>query len=201
MLEDPQIIFQWSVGRLFNDWCHLRLIKLYLEPKGSNYISVDRFWMHMLWYLRFHCIGLVCKCKHMTDSLMEVASLCGYIRTLHMIISTVFHQSSLSKQVKLYFHFIINCLPGYCLRCDGNNLFKGKVIPVENFTLESSLIRKRMTVSGELLPEVRSALWRWLYLLTASYKPKSCIQICLISETKGKSKHRLQEKKVFCFNR
>jgi len=47
----------------------------------------------------------------------------------------VFYQSRLLKQgiqVKVHFSFIINCLP-VDAACNGNNLFKGKVIPVGTF--------------------------------------------------------------------
>lgn len=71
--------------------------------------------MHRLWYLKFHCMGLVLKFKHMANSLMLVASLDGYIHfTLHVTTLIVFYQSRLLKQgiqVKVYFSFIINCLP------------------------------------------------------------------------------------------
>lgn len=89
--------------------------------------------------------------------------MCGYICIQHMIISTMFHQSSLSKQVKVYFHFIINCLPDSAWDVMGIICSRGKSFLWR--TSESSLIRKRMTVSGELLSGVRWALWRWLYLL------------------------------------
>ena len=70
------------------------------------------FGMHMLWYLKLHCMGLVLKSKHMANSLMLVAYILNNF-TLHITTLIVFYQSRLSKQgiqVKVYFNFIINCL-------------------------------------------------------------------------------------------